>query len=400
MEIVIIVLLAVAIIGLAVLIILAFRKKETISQPQDYSKDIENFKLTTKNEVSEIGKALQAEISKLKEEVNAKMNDVIDKFNNFKDASTKAIGDSYINLLDSVNKRLDAMDKKLEEKLQEGFKSNVTSLKDVSEALGKITAAQANLDNLSKSVNDLNNVLNNSQQRGRFGEVVLEGILNDVFGDVHGCYATQYELKNKDEKVRPDAVIFLPEPDKLLCIDSKFSFEPYLKLFDEEATKQEKEDAKKGLKAALIGQVNKISADYIIKNETCQYAIMFIPNDGFYAYIQSNDELYNAVILLARKKNVVICSPSTLQPILANLQTLKINFEISKNIGNIVREIDKLGEEFARFAERWNKLDSQYETANKTRKELNTTVEKITRKSTDIVSEATKKNLIEEAEIE
>lgn len=398
MEIAILALLIACVIGLIILIILSFKKKENVSAPQDYSKDIELLKAKTESQVNEIGKSLRDDISKLKDEVNHQMDDINAKFANFKEGSSKSIADSYTKLLDSVDNRLGEINKKLEEKLSKGFENNVSSLKEVSEALGKITQAQANLDNLNESVNALNNVLNNSQQRGRFGEVVLEGILHDVFGDVHGCYDTQYELKNKDEKVRPDAVIFLPEPDKLLCIDSKFSFEPYLKIFDENTPKSERDVAKKELKGALVSQVNKIAHDYIIKDETSRYALMFIPNDGFYAFIQNDDELYEAVITLARKKNVVICSPSTLQPIVANLQALKINFEISKNIGNIIKEINKLGEEFARFADRRNKLDSQYETVNRTRKELNTTVEKITKKSTDIVNEAAKKKLIEEVE--
>jgi len=398
MEIAILALLIACVIGLVILIILSFKKKENVSAPQDYSKDIELLKAKTESQVNEIGKSLRYDISKLKDEVNHQMDDINAKFANFKEGSSKSIADSYTKLLDSVDNRLGEINKKLEEKLSKGFENNVSSLKEVSEALGKITQAQANLDNLNESVNALNNVLNNSQQRGRFGEVVLEGILHDVFGDVHGCYDTQYELKNKDEKVRPDAVIFLPEPDKLLCIDSKFSFEPYLKIFDENTPKSERDIAKKELKGALVSQVNKIAHDYIIKDETSRYALMFIPNDGFYAFIQNDDELYEAVITLARKKNVVICSPSTLQPIVANLQALKINFEISKNIGNIIKEINKLGEEFARFADRWTKLDNQYETANKTRKELNTTIDKITRKSNDIVNEAAKKKLIEEVE--
>ncbi|MBQ9266112.1 MAG: DNA recombination protein RmuC [Bacilli bacterium] len=398
MEIAILALLIACVIGLVILIILSFKKKENVSAPQDYSKDIELLKAKTESQVNEIGKSLRDDISKLKDEVNHQMDDINAKFANFKEGSSKSIADSYTKLLDSVDNRLGEINKKLEEKLSKGFENNVSSLKEVSEALGKITQAQANLDNLNESVNALNNVLNNSQQRGRFGEVVLEGILHDVFGDVHGCYDTQYELKNKDEKVRPDAVIFLPEPDKLLCIDSKFSFEPYLKIFDENTPKSERDIAKKELKGALVSQVNKIAHDYIIKDETSRYALMFIPNDGFYAFIQNDDELYEAVITLARKKNVVICSPSTLQPIVANLQALKINFEISKNIGNIIKEINILGEEFARFADRWTKLDNQYETANKTRKELNTTIDKITRKSNDIVNEAAKKKLIEEVE--
>ena len=171
---------------------------------------------------------------------------------------------------------------------------------------------------------------------------------------------------------------------------------PYGILFDENADRISKENAKKDLKTALSQQVKKIAEDYIIKGMTCLYAIMFIPNDGLYAYIQSDDDLYQNVISLARKKNVVICSPSTLQPILANLRALKINVEISKNIASIIEEIEKLGGEFERFAKRWEVLDKNYETANKARKELNTTVEKITRKSSDILKEAAKKKLTKE----
>ena len=397
MEYVIIVLLAILIVISIVLLILLIKRKTTTSEAVDPS-IINDMTNSMDKHMLVIEKELLKEVSQLKDEVNQKLLDTSKQVSEFKESSSTSINNSYVNLLNSVNQRLDEMNKKVEERLTEGFKTNAQGLTQVSEALGRITEAQTNLDSLSKSVNSLNQVLNNTQQRGRFGEVVLENLLHDVFGDVHHCYETQYAMKNKGEEVRPDAVIFLPEPDKLLCIDSKFSFEPYLTLFDPESPKESKDSAKKELKSALVSQINKIAKDYIIHGETCLYAIMFIPNDGFYAYIQSDNDLYDGVVTLARKKNVVICSPSTLQPILANLRALKINVEISKNISSIIKEIDALGAEFNRFAERWTRLDNQYETVNKTRKELNITVEKITKKSSDIISDASKKKLTEESE--
>ena len=57
------------------------------------------------------------------------------------------------------------------------------------------------------------------------------------------------KVKDGDD-VRADAVVFMPEPNKMICIDSKFPFQDYKRLFEAE-TDEEKESLKKEFAAAV-----------------------------------------------------------------------------------------------------------------------------------------------------
>ena len=328
-------------------------------------------------------------VEKLKTSIQTEMNE-------FKKDSNEEFRKNYSLLIEQVNTQLNNINIAVNKKIGEGFENNTKSLSQVSESLGKISEAQKNLDKLSDEVSSLNNVLTNSQTRGRFGEVVLESILHDVFGDTKGNYELQATIKNKGREVRPDALIYLPEPDKRLCIDSKFSFVDYKALIE---SKDEDKDLKKKFRDALKGEIDKIRDNYIIEGETAYYAIMFIPNDGIYTYLQTDDYFYNSVIDYARTSNVIICSPSTLQPILANVRMLKVNFEIAKNIKNVVSGINELGKETLRLSDRWEDVMKSTERLSKDQQKLSTTIDKITKKSTAIVSKAKKDNLVDDKDL-
>ena len=79
-------------------------------------------------------------------------------------------------------------------------------------------------------------------------------VLHNVFGDTEGCYQEQYTLKKvKDgDDVRADAVVFMPEPNKMICIDSKFPFSDYAKMFDAQS-----EEEKAGLTKEFSNAVKK-----------------------------------------------------------------------------------------------------------------------------------------------
>ena len=63
--------------------------------------------------------------------------------------------------------------------------------------------------------------------------MTLSNLLNSVFGAYPDGYSEQYTFKNlSGETIRPDAVVFLPEPNHLICIDSKFPFSNYETLLD------------------------------------------------------------------------------------------------------------------------------------------------------------------------
>lgn len=329
-----------------------------------------------------------------------------DRFNIFKeDVNTNFynINDKFDKKFEEINKKVDTkfedVNNRVVDSLNTNFNKNNDSLIKVSEAVGKMTDATKNIDDLNKHVTSLNNVLNNSQSRGIFGEVQLESILNSVFGDTQGIYETQYTIPEYSDR-RPDAVIFIEnEEEKLiLCIDSKFSFVEYEELFKKDSKNLDKSDLTK-LKSELKGQIDKIAKDYIIKNVTYSYALMFIPNDSIYLFLQANSYLYENVIDYARKMNVIIVSPSTLQPILANVKALKINYELSKNIKDVIKNIESIKEESKRLETRFKSLSDTIKTLNNKKDDLGKTVEKIQNQSDKTISLALKKGVVEEKDL-
>ena len=303
----------------------------------------------------------------------------------------KNITDSLNTRFDSLNKQVDEkltqINKKVDEKLAEGFKSTNESMAQVRERLKTIDDAQKNLDGLSKDVISLKQVLEGNQSRGQYGELQLKLVLHNIFGDTEGLYKEQYTMhKVKDgDDVRADAVVFLPEPNKLIAIDSKFPFADYSKVFDAE-TDEEKEKHISEFAAAVKKHITVIKDKYIVEGKTAPEAIMFIPNDGVFAFIHHE---CHEVIEYAREKKVVITSPSTLPPILATINMVRIQAERAKNVEIISKQLQKLSKDFEMFGREWDSFNSALESATKKREVFDNRVNKLTTKFEAIKSSET-----------
>jgi DNA recombination protein RmuC len=254
----------------------------------------------------------------------------------------------------------------------------------VRERLKAIDEAQKQMEGLGKEVVSLKNVLEGNQTRGQYGEYQLSMVLHNVFGDTVGCYEEQFTMKKvKDgDDVRADAVVFMPEPNKMIVIDSKFPFQDYKRIFDAE-TEEEKESLKRDFAAAVKKHITAIKEKYIVENKTAPEALMFIPNDGVFAYI--HQELQD-VIEYAREKRVIITSPSTLPPILVTINMVRIDAERAKNAKEISKQLARLGKDFEMFGREWETLSRQLETATRSREKLDSRVSKITGKFDSISS--------------
>lgn len=329
----------------------------------------DNIKLSVTEEINKI-----LEHSNKSNETN---NEKLERFQ-------KNITDTLITRFDALNKQVDfklaEINKKVDEKLAEGFKGTSEAITSVRERLKAIDEAQKNLTGLSKEVVSLKNILEGNQSRGAYGEYQLSMVLNNVFGDVTGCYEEQYTIKKSksgsDGDVRADAVVFMPEPNKMICIDSKFPFADYQRMFDAE-TEEERETWKKEFATAVKKHITLIKDKYIIEGKTAPEAIIFIPNDGVFAFI--HHELMD-VVEYAREKRVILTSPSTLPAILVTINMVRIEVERAKNAQEISKHLQKLGKDFEIFARDWESFSRQLDTATKTREKLDSRVNKINTK--------------------
>jgi DNA recombination protein RmuC len=248
----------------------------------------------------------------------------------------------------------------------------------VRERLQAIDAAQKNIEELSKDVVSLRGVLEGNQTRGQYGEYQLSMVLHNVFGDTTGCYQEQYTMKKvKDgDDVRADAVVFMPEPNKMICIDSKFPFQDYQRIFETES-QEEKERLTKEFGNAVKKHITVIKDKYIVEGKTAPEALMFIPNDGVFAFIHQN---LDDVIEYARSKKVILTSPSTLPAILVTINMVRIEVERSKNAEEINRHLQRLAKDFEMFGREWESFSNALDRTTKTRESLDHRVGKITNK--------------------
>ena len=299
--------------------------------------------------------------------------------NEFKDGLNKNINENFEKLSHKVESRLDLMNTKVEERLSKGFEETTKTFGNVLERLSKIDEAQKKIEALSSNVVSLQDILTDKKSRGIFGEIQLYQILSSVFGEKNDkLYQKQYKLSNG---TIVDSIIFTPEPLGNIAVDSKFPLENYRKMYNNELSQIERENARKDFVSDLKKHIDAISSKYIIKNETSEQAILFLPAEAIFAEINA---YHTDIIEYAYKKNVRIASPTTLISVLTVIQVTMTNLERDKYANIIQQELEKWNVECTRYRTRWDNLQKDIEKVSKDVKEINTTSNKISKRFVEI----------------
>jgi DNA recombination protein RmuC len=299
----------------------------------------------------------------------------IKELSSFRTDLSKSMSEDFDRLEDKVEKRLVYINDKVNERLDENFSKTNKTFTNVLERLTKIDEAQKKIDNLSGDIVSLQSILTDKKSRGIFGEVNLKHILVSVFGEKNDkIYRLQYTLPNT---TIADAVIFTPEPLGTVAIDSKFPLENYRLMVDKQISQTERTMYEKAFKSDVKKHIDAISSKYIIPGVTSNQAILFLPAEAIFAEINA---YHNDLVEYAYKKNVWLTSPTTLISSLTTIQVLLKNMERDKYAKVVHDELTKLGIEFSRYKDRWDKLARSIETVNKDVDALNITSDKITKK--------------------
>ena len=293
----------------------------------------------------------------------------------FKSEIERNLNDDFNKLSDGVEKKLLDINEKVNNRLDENFDKTNKTFVNVIERLSKIDEAQKKIDTLSTDIVSLQSVLTDKKTRGIYGEVTLTHILSSVFGEKNdSIYRLQYTLSTG---VIADSVVFAPDPLGTICIDSKFPLEHYERMVDKKLSQIERTKAEKEFKIDMKKHIDAISDKYIIVGETSNQAILFLPAEAIFAEVNA---YHNDIINYAYKKRVWITSPTTLISTLTVIEMIIKNMERDKYAKVIREELNKLGLEFARYKDRWDKLSRSIETVNKDIQNVSVTTDKITKK--------------------
>ena len=293
----------------------------------------------------------------------------------FKNDLSHSLNDDFTKLNEQVERRLLAVNEKVNERLDQNFEKTNKTFMNVIERLSKIDEAQKKIETLSTDIVSLQSILTDKKTRGIFGEVNLKHILSSVFGEKNdSIYRLQYTLSTG---VIADCVLFAPEPLGTIAIDSKFPLEHYQMMVDKKLSVEMRENYEKMFKQDMKKHIDAISNKYIISGETSDQAILFLPAEAIFAEVNA---YHSDIIEYAYKKRVWITSPTTLISTLTVIEMIIKNMERDKYTSVIHEELNKLGLEFARYRERWDKLARSIQTVNKDVENVSITTEKISKK--------------------
>lgn len=293
----------------------------------------------------------------------------------FKSDISRNLNKDFTALNEQVERRLIAINERVNERLDQNFEKTNKTFMNVIERLSKIDEAQKKIETLSTDIVSLQSILTDKKTRGIFGEVNLKHILTSVFGERNdNIFRLQYTLSTG---VIADSVVFAPEPLGTIAIDSKFPLEHYQLMVDKKLTLDLRENYERLFKQDMKKHIDAISSKYIIPGETANQAILFLPAEAIFAEINA---YHQDIIDYAYKKKVWITSPTTLISTLTVVEMIIKNIERDKYTSIIHEELNKLGLEFARYKERWDKLARSIQTVNKDVENVSITTDKITKK--------------------
>lgn len=285
------------------------------------------------------------------ERMEKNTNRMTEAFMNFSCETSKTLNESFTSLNDRISKNLDKINMRVEERLNEGFEKTNKTFVNILERLSKIDEAQKKIESLSTDIVSLQDVLTDKKSRGTFGEVQLNHILISIFGEGNNkIYEIQKKLPND---TIADAVLYIPEPVGMICVDSKFPLENYQRMIDKNISEAERKQYERDFKTNVKKHINDISSKYIIHGKTSEQAIMFLPAEAIFAEINA---YHQDLIDYASARRVWISSPTTLLSVLSTVQVVLRNIEREKYASIIHDELNKLGREFKLYKDRWDSL--------------------------------------------
>ncbi len=288
------------------------------------------------------------------------------------------------NLSENVGQLKDSMQKQLNDRLDKSnqqmlnqFRESAGIIKDVTQKLTALEKTNQQVGDIAGELKVLQNVLANPKQRGVLGEYYLSQVLENVLPPDR--FKLQHKFKDGEIV---DAIIKLD--DKILPIDSKFSLENYNRLIDAR-DKTERETIAAKFKSDLKKRIDETAKYIRPKENTMDYAFMFIPSEAIYYDLlinkvgASGTSARDLLEYAFREKNVIIVSPTTfmayLQTVLQGLRALQIEGqakEIQVRVGELGRHLtahetlmQKLGNSLGTTVNHYNNAHKELKKVDK-----------------------------------
>jgi len=221
-------------------------------------------------------------------------------------------------------------------------------------------------DQLRITTQQLATVLSNNQTRGEWGERIIEDLMraNGLVEGVHYLKQQRQETSN----LRPDITLLLPNK-RNVPVDVKFPYSEIQKMAVAETTSAKQAHFKQFSSDVKI-KIAKV-AEYIDPSQnTLDYAILFVPNEMIFSFI---NQRFPDLIDEALAKRVLIVSPFTFLIVARTIMESYRNFMLSDKLKDVVKAVDDFTKEWDTFKLKFDKYGRTLETLRQDYDELSTT---------------------------
>lgn len=312
----------------------------------DQTSKLLQIQKSTEDKLDNVGKILDAKLGDMRNTIDARIREI-----------QKGNEEKLEQMRHTVDEKLHST---LEKRLGESFKLVSDRLEAVQRGLGE-------MQSLATGVGDLKRVLTNVRDRGTWGEIQLEAILEQILTKEQ--YSRNVQTKDDSREV-VEFAIKLPgrgdgDEPVWLPIDSKFPTEDYQRLV--EASKNADADGVKeatdGLTRRIISSAKDIRDKYLNPPKTTDFAIMFLPTEGLYAEVLRQPGLPDR---LQQECRVVPAGPTTLTALLNSLRMGFRTLAIEKRSSEVWHVLAAVKTEFGKFGDVLSKVKKQLTTASNT----------------------------------
>lgn len=270
------------------------------------------FLLFTRNRSTESDEALQAELEAMREQ----------------NAETKSFFETKLDSAFSINRQ------EVNKQILDAGKATHDTLTGLSAKLAELVKTGETMKELDRTVKGFQQVFENPNKRGKFGEQVLNDMVSDSLPK--SLYEFQYHFPkdagSTNKGAVADCLLKLPNPPGPLVIDAKFPSQLFQYIIDAE-TESDAKDARATFRSEIRRLLKDIASKYIRPGETMDCALMFVPSNAIYAEI---DTFHPELMDLAHEVKVYIVAPSTLMPMLSSLRMIVNTIELQKQTSDIL----------------------------------------------------------------
>jgi DNA recombination protein RmuC len=244
------------------------------------------------------------------------------------------------------------------EKLVKPIEKELLRINTIAEQMqGTDKAIREDLMSLKHETSKLTGVLRNPSAQGKWGEFVLEAILEraNLIKGIH--YSTQEQIEGGR---RPDVIINLHDGFRI-AIDSKAPINEYIARLDDDISEDEAKTIQSNMARAVRAHVKSLGAKTYQDNiDGSDFVILFLPSEVvFSATLRSDPDIVD----YAAENHVVIASPTLIISLLRVVGLSWRQVEMAKNAAEISALGAQLQARFSTFLTHFSKIGKNLNSA-------------------------------------